>query len=726
MEQHPLETPSQSAIRHDSPAGSLNQTPFPTAMSPPMNRRNTPGSLQPSPRMPHAESIRRSRSVASMSPALSLPSQMRHGELLQSIESRPPPSRDFEEPTIDDAYINFIFYCNPDIPTTKNTAELRRIFRSPPRSDGKTFNIYDLWMLIQKFNRKELRTWSQLALELGVEPPSAEKKQSTQKVQQYAVRLKRWMRAMHVDAFFDYCLGIQHPYYCNTRALPNQGGDTKDEVPREEDPALRALFPEWKPRKGRKRVPDESKDTNGDNTNSTYAPWSAIPGDYDNDNWTTHSLFNSSIKPEHQRHTAVQGLNQMENSTKRSSLVQYPLSAVTPRSKTQDFFGREPRSAISPSSAERMHYKRRRIDATSSFWAHYPNAASDTTSSRPPDEHVAGPDAALVMGETNEPSHSHITPDSSTLHKGDLNKNDSLTSQGAETPNRSNSSATRPTKLQLQVPQGPQLAAPQLLINGEFRPSSASVEGSSLQDNSQYLGHDTAEESISSRQRSPLRYVLSINNIIRKFSIELQRGTIVAPSPLSEEKINIIAELVVEQLMSECAPDSSPLSVAHYCAVSLGIGNEFGLGGKRIGHITTEISPEDRTTMKARDVEANIPTPSTSLDSNPHGPPRVECVVNYNMALTTSVTTSTTMHISLPPFAINENEKSTSFRHQDSTDTITDQLQMRLDNSDDELTIEPCMDWRQRYLNLKRQIQEKDVALRQYKKKILEVVMDGV
>jgi hypothetical protein len=47
-----------------------------------------------------------------------------------------------------------------------------------------------LFELIQKLERKELKTWAMVALELGVEPPALEKGQSAQKVQQYAVRVK--------------------------------------------------------------------------------------------------------------------------------------------------------------------------------------------------------------------------------------------------------------------------------------------------------------------------------------------------------------------------------------------------------------------------------------------------------------------------------------------------------------------------------------------------------
>lgn len=156
-----------------------------------MGRDVAPASLQPSPRGPRSAILsRRSPSAASMSPPVSVLSQERQNERLASAELRSLPSRDVTDAIIDDAYVEFIMYCNPAIPSSTNTTELRRMFRSPPRSEGKNFCTFALWELIQKLDRKELKTWIQLAIELGVEPPSVEKKQSTQKVQQYAVRLK--------------------------------------------------------------------------------------------------------------------------------------------------------------------------------------------------------------------------------------------------------------------------------------------------------------------------------------------------------------------------------------------------------------------------------------------------------------------------------------------------------------------------------------------------------
>ena len=98
------------------------------------------------------------------------------------------PSKDVNENSIDDAYVKFIMYCNPSIPANVDTTELRKGFRAPPKSDGKSFSTFTLFGLISRLD--SLKSWSSLVLELGVEQPDPTKNQSSQKVQQYAVRLK--------------------------------------------------------------------------------------------------------------------------------------------------------------------------------------------------------------------------------------------------------------------------------------------------------------------------------------------------------------------------------------------------------------------------------------------------------------------------------------------------------------------------------------------------------
>jgi ARS binding protein 2 len=99
------------------------------------------------------------------------------------------PARDFaDDDAFEDAYVAFVLYCNPSFPLSVDATELRRNFSSPPKSDGKLFSVTTLFDLLKKLDAKLIKTWTDLALELGVEKPVAG--QSSQKVQQYSVRLK--------------------------------------------------------------------------------------------------------------------------------------------------------------------------------------------------------------------------------------------------------------------------------------------------------------------------------------------------------------------------------------------------------------------------------------------------------------------------------------------------------------------------------------------------------
>jgi hypothetical protein len=178
----------ESTLQSASSLGSTRSQ-VDTSKSPPLQRRETPRSLQSSPR---GMRTGLPRSGTSMSPPIF---EAHHHQPMKDAadhaESRVLPSRDITEETIDDAYVAFILYCNPNVPSSVDTSELRKTFRCLPRSDGKSFNIFTLYGLIRRrLLNEELKTWIQLAIELGVEPPCFEKKQSAQKVQQYTVRLK--------------------------------------------------------------------------------------------------------------------------------------------------------------------------------------------------------------------------------------------------------------------------------------------------------------------------------------------------------------------------------------------------------------------------------------------------------------------------------------------------------------------------------------------------------
>ena len=116
--------------------------------------------------------------------------QQQHAQTPRLANERTLPSKDVNEESIDGAYVQFILYCNPTIPLDVETDELKKGFQNPPRSDGNVFSPWTLFHLLQRLERKEIKTWAHLVTELGVEPPDREKQQSNQKVQQYAVRLK--------------------------------------------------------------------------------------------------------------------------------------------------------------------------------------------------------------------------------------------------------------------------------------------------------------------------------------------------------------------------------------------------------------------------------------------------------------------------------------------------------------------------------------------------------
>jgi hypothetical protein len=339
-----------------------------------------------------------------------------------SPDDRTLPPRHVSDETIDDAFASFILYCNPHFATSTDTTELVKLFRTPPKSDGNAFSSWALFELIRKFDAKEIKTWTQLALDLGVAPPDTDKGQSTQKVQQYSVRLKRWMRAMHIDAFFEYLLGKQHPYYIQVPPphdpFPSDG---RDGVPLEEDLAIRALDPKFKPKRGRRKADDGDDDLDmDDNTparkrpqldtsipfGNALQPQSAYPTSAHPDHmggfltpqdpWTAASAITPSsamtaasapsrlgqknLTPYSASPMSGQQLRWRLN-TQDNPQTPHPLSAVTPHS-AHTFFD-EPQSAVTPSSAK-PRARRRHGPAVSSAWSSNNTSSNGKLRGRPP------------------------------------------------------------------------------------------------------------------------------------------------------------------------------------------------------------------------------------------------------------------------------------------------------------------------------------------------------
>ncbi|GAA98174.1 uncharacterized protein L969DRAFT_93218 [Mixia osmundae IAM 14324] len=140
-----------------------------------------------------------------------------------ALQRRLPPRPIRSEEDLTHAYIEFCLYCNPHIPIDPVPAgvyDLRRSFNAVPKSGARHFKTWDLLGLLERLEGGELRTWTHLCTELGVERTS---EQSPQRIGQYSVRLKRWIRQHHIDAFSDYLTGKPNAYYEDVR-YPGQNG----------------------------------------------------------------------------------------------------------------------------------------------------------------------------------------------------------------------------------------------------------------------------------------------------------------------------------------------------------------------------------------------------------------------------------------------------------------------------------------------------------------------
>lgn len=457
--------------------------------------------------------------------AISPTSQPKQVASSYAPDDRSPPSRDVSDETIDDTYASFILYCNPNFPVSIDTTELVKLFRTPPKSDGNSFSTWSLFELIKKFDAKEIKTWTQLALDLGVKSPDTDKGQSTQKVQQYSVRLKRWMRAMHIDAFFEYLLGKQHQYYLQIPPLhnpfPHEG---RDGVPLEEDLAIRALDPSLKPKRGRRKA--EEGDDEMDFEDGTPArkrpqvdtsipfgnalqPQSAYPTSAHPDHmggfltpqdpWTGVSsamtpssaltaasapgrMSQKSLTPYSASPMSGQQIRWRLN-TQDNPQTPHPLSAVTPQS-AYPFFD-EPQSAVTPSSA-RPRARRRHGPAVSSAWSSNNGSSTGKLRGRPPSNRSIrdGPFVTFPAnpktkeGPPIDRNLGNLTPIVERAHSDPPGSDHVFrfppTPASAVSPSRvegSLSGGPQKQRLSLQVPQNVgnpvRLVTPTVLVNGE-------------------------------------------------------------------------------------------------------------------------------------------------------------------------------------------------------------------------------------------------------------------
>ena len=180
--------------------------------------------------------------------------------LATSETGRVLPSREVSRTTIGQAYTQFVLFCNPAYDAGVDTADLEDMFSAPPSSNKQNFQVFDIFAQVKRLHQLEIRTWQQLATDLGVRIID-DVQASSQRVPQYVVRLRRWMKQAHVDAFFDYLLGKPNDYYTHVPPLDNpHPPDGRCGVLALDDLVLRALDPSLRPKRGRKRTQEAMDD----------------------------------------------------------------------------------------------------------------------------------------------------------------------------------------------------------------------------------------------------------------------------------------------------------------------------------------------------------------------------------------------------------------------------------------------------------------------------------
>ncbi|TPX10580.1 uncharacterized protein E0L32_008466 [Thyridium curvatum] len=387
------------------------------------------------------------------------------------------PDRNVVAASIEDAYVAFILYCNPAVPLDADSSALRESFRTPPKSGGKSFSTFTLFELIRKLETKEIKTWAELALKLGVEPPDQDKGQSSQKIQQYAVRLKRWMHSMHVDAFFEYLLGNHHPYWTQIPADTNLAGDTlRDGVAAEDDMALRALLPQIRPKRGRRRPEDDESGRPSPQRPRLESPpaGTPFPGTRGHD-----GLSPWSVQPDGRLASWLPSATGQPppawpaDTTSHMALPAYPQSAITPSTRNA-FWSDEPKSAITPSKG-RTGTRRHGAKVVSSAWRSGASGGTGKTRGRPPinrggaeegpysaypttdgPPHFALPSPNHTAGNNTQipvPSNFPIDPSPPPPPSFPPVGPPSIPNYPDSAPNTAGPKASRPNRLSLQVPE---------------------------------------------------------------------------------------------------------------------------------------------------------------------------------------------------------------------------------------------------------------------------------
>jgi hypothetical protein len=314
---------------------------------------------------------------------------------------------------------------------------------------------------------------------------------------------------MHVDAFFEYLNDKVHIYWTQVPALNDSASAAdRDGVSPEEDLALRALLPETRPKRGRRKAEDREDGDSG--KSPSQRPRLGSPSLDEEFMIARASLITDGTTPVTAHPDFAQNFTErmvpwsatdVRGTTTGSfrwppdnaqtPISSYPQSALTPTINRASLWNDtdEPRSAITP----KLRSRRRHGPAVSSAWPSNGSMASGKLRGRPPSNRSTqdgpfstfpanpGPrDASSNQQRDNTPATTPMVADQSIPQYFPSHVE----------VNRSNvpQQSMRPSRLQLQVPErqggAVRLATPPpvVLVNGQ---DSAGMTGAELSLNAQ-------------------------------------------------------------------------------------------------------------------------------------------------------------------------------------------------------------------------------------------------
>jgi ARS binding protein 2 len=524
--------------------------------------------------------------------------------------------------------------------------------------------------------------------------------------------------------------------------------ESRDGVPLEEDLALRALVPEWKPKRGRKRAEDKENDelkavkrphldtSVGALHNSAFAPhgvnfpqsaipFSAFPEDLDVDPWGASSFASDGVTDGAADGQADGSLAGPEF-WRATSPGGYPHSAIIPRNHhpAEMFSANEPQSAVTPSSRDRSRTRRRHGPAVSSAWPGGHGSTTGKVRGRPPNRVSApgGPFSSFPVnpGRSTTPLADNVSLRSSPAITVERDANPQPSNLPDQTPSLSQRPSARPGKLQLQVP--PHLGRPirlatppTVVLNGTnngpppFQPESRTRHDSVATSN----GMGEAEFTSDVSQNGPPGSVLvSIEDIIRAVSDRLRRGRLSGrPTPLGSEEARALANAAVSRLRLS-HERASPEYLSLLCVTCLGVSQKFGLGGSRPGPVTIKASVRsDAMSESGLSKGSSLPTYTLIFESNPaHG------------VVTNTVFSDISLSLDLAHAQVDR-----TARCRDSLTDVGDEL--AFDSDLDEEFFDGTMSqtaWKQRYMQLRKQMRKKELAFQEYRRNILNSVMADI